>query len=971
MTQPPPIPSNEAARLVRLRELMVLDSAAEPLFDNLVRMASLACGVPIGLLSLIDEERQWFKANVGLAGVSETPRDMAFCAHAIMNDTLFEVPDTTQDARFANNPLVTGQPDIRFYAGAPLLLPGGERVGTLCVLDRQAHSLTAAQADTLRSLAQLAVDALLMRRDLIARSLLVRSSFEQQLAESEARHRAIVEEQTEFVSLARADGSLLYLNPAYARHFGRSTAELVGTNLVDLVEPADRDLVRQRTEWVLSTGQTLSTENRMLAPDGSECWVAWTNSRQQESDGILLLRSVGRDITARKRADAALRASEALLERTGRVAGVGGWELDLGSGRLQWTQQTRRMHGVPPDYVPSLETATSFYAPEARPQIEALVKRAVEDGTPWDVELPLNTRDGRLIWVRAAGEAEFQDGQAVRLTGAVQDITERKQLQQQLADSERFVRLITDSVPVRVAYLDRELRYRFVNQAHCQRFGLPREQILGRTRSELVFGAGDAERQRYTDAVLAGQPQRFEFDEQVAGRSVRIESHLVPDVGEDGQVRGFFAAGVDITERSAAERKLRELTAILDNTTDLVVQADHQGHMLYMNPAVRRAVGLDEGAVVNQRHFSEFNTPATNQLFAEVIAPAVREHGVWVGDTTVLVAGAQVLPVNQLVIAHRDSTGRVERYSSVMRDRSVGVESRRLLLREQAMLHSVTEALPAIVSALDTGLRYRFANSAFERWYGLPSDRILGRLASEVLAPADFERSHAWAQRALAGETVQFERHYPNRPGAPHLSVTYVPVHLEDGTVDGFVGIATDITRHRREQVRLQQLAERDPLTGLLNRAGFEQQLQRSLAAGEGIAMALLYIDLDRFKLVNDQHGHAVGDELLRQFAQRLTLLVRPRDAVARLGGDEFAVLLTSVREARHASTVAVKVLAAAHRPFQAGSLQLQIGASVGVAFAADPALGALGGAELLARADAQLYVAKGAGRGRQSGAPA
>ena len=966
----PPQPDNEAQRMARLRELMVLDSAAEPLFDSLARMASQACGVPMGLLSLVDAERQSFKAHVGLDGVSETPRDLAFCSHAIAQDTLFEVADATLDPRFAANPLVSGRPDIRFYAGAPLVLPGGERVGTLCVMDRQPRSLTAAQQQTLRALAQLATEALLMRRDLVHRTLAVRSSFEQALASSEARHRAIVEEQSEFVSLARADGSLLYLNPAYARHFGRSTAELLNSSLYDLVDAADRSLVRERAAWVLSTGEVLDSENRMLSPDGSACWVAWTNSRQLESNGDVLLRSVGRDISARKRAEAALRASEAFLERTGRVAGVGGWELDLRTEVLLWSLETRRIHGVAADYVPSLETAVRFYAPEDRPLIEAAVQLGITSGQPWDLALRLDTRDGRRIWVRAVGEAEFQDGQAVRLIGAVQDITERKQLELQVAEGERFVRLITDSLPVRMAYLDTERRYRFVNQAHLVRFGLLREQVLGRTRSELLHGVGDDVVAPRVDAVLAGQPQRFEFDETVAGRVLRMECQLLPDIGEDGRVRGYFSTGIDITERSAAERELRELAAILDNTTDLVVQADHRGQVLYMNPAALGAVGLDTDALAKPRQISEFNTPATNRLFAEVIIPTVQAQGVWLGNTTVLVAGAQVLPVSQLVIAHRDRQGRVERYSSVMRDRSVEVESRRLLLREQATLRSVTEALPAIVSAVDGDMRYRFVNSAFERWYGLPRDQILGRRASQVMAPADHENSLAWAHRALAGETVQFERHCPQRPGAPHLSVTYVPLRLEDGTVDGFVGIAMDITPHRREQVRLQQLAQRDALTGLLNRAGFEQQLQACLQAGEGAAVALLYIDLDRFKPVNDQHGHAVGDELLRQFAQRLTLLVRPSDAVARLGGDEFAVLLTGVRKAGHASTVADKVLAAAHRPFAAGALQLHIGASVGVAFGADPASGASGGAELLARADAELYRAKAAGRGRQSGAP-
>ena len=120
----------ENQRLQRLRALMVLDTESEPIFDSLAALASSLCGTPIALLSLIDTDRQWFKANVGLAGVAQTPRAVAFCDHAIRSEAVMEVENAQQDPRFAANPLVTGAPDIRFYAGAPLISPrGGHRLG--------------------------------------------------------------------------------------------------------------------------------------------------------------------------------------------------------------------------------------------------------------------------------------------------------------------------------------------------------------------------------------------------------------------------------------------------------------------------------------------------------------------------------------------------------------------------------------------------------------------------------------------------------------------------------------------------------------------------------------------------------------------------------------------------------------------------------------------------------------------------
>ena len=162
--QSAPLPANESDRLASLHGLDVLDSGPEEEFDALIRVASIVCGVPISLISLIDSERQWFKANIGLPGVDETPRDIAFCAHAILGNDVFEVPDAAQDARFADNPLVTSAPDIRFYAGAPIVLGDGSRVGTLCVIDRQPRQLDATQRAIVSSLALAAAQALQGRR---------------------------------------------------------------------------------------------------------------------------------------------------------------------------------------------------------------------------------------------------------------------------------------------------------------------------------------------------------------------------------------------------------------------------------------------------------------------------------------------------------------------------------------------------------------------------------------------------------------------------------------------------------------------------------------------------------------------------------------------------------------------------------------------------------------------------------------
>jgi GAF domain-containing protein len=158
-----PLPANEAARVALLRDYQILDTPPEEVFNRIVRLASNLIGTPIALVSLIDETRQWFKAKVGI-DVDETPRDIAFCSYAILFDDVMEVADATADDRFQDNPLVTGPTSIRFYAGAPLATSGGEKMGTLCVIDTKPRTLTHQEREILRDLAALVSEEMELRR---------------------------------------------------------------------------------------------------------------------------------------------------------------------------------------------------------------------------------------------------------------------------------------------------------------------------------------------------------------------------------------------------------------------------------------------------------------------------------------------------------------------------------------------------------------------------------------------------------------------------------------------------------------------------------------------------------------------------------------------------------------------------------------------------------------------------------------
>ena len=155
----------ESARVAALDRYAILDSEPEQSFDDLVTLAAFVCRTPIAMLSLVDDHRQWFKSRVGVQ-IRETPKDTSFCAHAIQQEDLFIVPDTLKDPRFKENPMVVGEPHIRFYTGAPIINEDGFALGTLCVIDRQPRELDSEQKEALWSLSRLALGQMELRQNL-------------------------------------------------------------------------------------------------------------------------------------------------------------------------------------------------------------------------------------------------------------------------------------------------------------------------------------------------------------------------------------------------------------------------------------------------------------------------------------------------------------------------------------------------------------------------------------------------------------------------------------------------------------------------------------------------------------------------------------------------------------------------------------------------------------------------------------
>lgn len=565
MTHPAPLPANERRRLDRLRELAVLDTEAEPLFDALTRAAALVAGAPIALISLVDSDRQWFKANVGLTEAAETPRDIAFCAHAILGDDLMEVSDASSDPRFAQNPLVTGRPDIRFYAGAPLTLSDGLKMGTLCVIDRERRVLDARQRAILTELAQVASVALEQRLQARERA----SAREGQVRAEKLR----VEDRLRLSNIIEATGAGTWEWNVQTGEFlvnGR-WAEILGFTLSEL-SPTTFDTWRSRTDsesWERLSAQInahlagaspfLECDGRMLGKDGQRIWVRCRGrivSRAVDGQPLLVC-GIMVDITERKEAERRLQSSEALLDRAGSLAGVGGWEVDIDSGEIVWTDQTCRIHEVPLGYRPSMEEAINFYAPEARQVIDDAVRNAIANGGGWDLELPLVTSRGRRIWVRAVGTVEHEDGRARWLVGAFQDTTLRRRGMQALEVSERrFRKLFQHSLGL-ICTHDLEGNLLSVNPAAAKVLGYPVAELLGRNFVELIPERLHDRFGQYLQRIVANTTDSGII--QLMGKDGVLHTwqyhNILDNEGDEPQVLGH---SLDITDRLLHEKQLRE-----------------------------------------------------------------------------------------------------------------------------------------------------------------------------------------------------------------------------------------------------------------------------------------------------------------------------------------------------------------------------------------------------------------------------
>jgi len=325
----------------------------------------------------------------------------------------------------------------------------------------------------------------------------------------------------------------------------------------------------------------------------------------------------------------------------------------------------------------------------------------------------------------------------------------------------------------------------------------------------------------------------------------------------------------------------------------------------------------------------------------------------------------------KLPTRREDEIGELARtYADVLRqlrEREAALQAAKDRAAEsEKRIEAIANHVPEFVSFVDTSERFVFVNHAYARHFRLPPQQIVGLTLRELWGTTEYVACQPYLEQALNGEAVTFMREAAD--GAQCIEVTYQPAWND--AQDAVVGLhmfARDITNERQTMRRLEAQTVSDHLTGLLNRKGFDRRLADSLARAEasGLPAALLLVDLDDFKAINDTFGHAVGDQLLEAFAQRLRKAVRKGDAVARIGGDEFAVVLDNVGSPDTVERLANTIVKAATEPLMVDGQRIVSSASVGSALHSPGQ--AITVSELFMRADMALYEAKRHGKGRYS----
>jgi len=551
--------ANENERLKELHRYNILDTAGEKDFDEIVKLAANICETPIALISLVDQNRQWFKACMGLE-VRETPRSISFCSHAITHKNGMIVKDASEDKRFSNNPLVTGDPHIRFYAGVPLTSPKGYRLGTLCVIDQKSKDLTEKQFSGLQTLANQVMTQLDLR--LSVKQIEVSTN---QAIESELRFRSLAESAPVGIYQTDAQGRGTYVNPKWCDIAGVTEADALGTGWIRVIYEEDRHKVLR--VWINAVEKKIdfNFEFRFQNKAGEIRWVnSHASPMHSEKDNFIGYVGTLEDTTDRKVAEQKLKESE----RKYRLISANSKDViaivtsDPIPVHTFLSPSVKEVLGYEPEELIGKSPFDLIYKDDLK-ILANEVHPASVGGTTQTSQNRVVKKDGTVIWVEVvSGPAYDDNGNEIGIMATIRDIHQQKLAEFKLEESERLFRLVSSNSKdmLTIFEANEEARCVYVSPSCKEVLGYEPEELIGLSPFEMMPTDQAEELKRvYLVKLLQGESVRTESQlRKLDGTFIWVEALSQPIYNEHGQILTFQASVREIEERKKFEKQLKE-----------------------------------------------------------------------------------------------------------------------------------------------------------------------------------------------------------------------------------------------------------------------------------------------------------------------------------------------------------------------------------------------------------------------------
>ena len=600
-----------------------------------------------------------------------------------------------------------------------------------------------------------------------------------------------------------------------------------------------------------------------------------------------------------------------------------------------------------------------------RQRVKQALEALFDDGRPYDVEFRAQRKNGEWFWAHDRAVATHDQNGIRVATGLLSDITERKKAEESLLRLASIVEFSEDAIIGKTT----EGVITSWNRAAEKMYGYTKTEVLGRNLSFLVTPERREEIRALIERVRAGHSvECFETQRLTKEGSVLDVSLSVSPIRDaSGQVTGSSAIARDLTPRKRDAEQLRLQAASLEAAANAIVITDYEGKIVWVNRAFTAMTGYSKEEVLGKDPRLLKSEEQPESYYAELWS-TISSGKIWHSelvnrrkDGTTYTEEMTITPIAQNV-----GQANWSHFIAIKQDITERKRAEEELYRAHQMLQTVLNTIPQRVFWKDLNCTYVGCNRAFATDAGLNNPaEIIGKSDFELAWSGTADRYRADDKRIMEqGSTkLNFDEPQSRADGSLlWLRTSKLPLWDREGKVIGVIGTYEDITERKVAEDRVKFLAFYDALTELPNRALLQDRLSKALANArrQKDRVALLFLDLDRFKDTNDSLGHSLGDLLLQNVAERLKRCAREQDTVARLGGDEFLIVLTNVKEIADASVAAERFMQAMTAEFVVQGHSLSINCSVGISMFPEHGTD---GEILIKNADAAMYSAKESGR--------